>query len=80
MCIRDSAKTYEDLTAHAHAIDRILLSEVTVIPLFYTGLDYIAYDQSIHHPELIPLSGLVMETWWMAPEKQTSADKQKEIK
>jgi microcin C transport system substrate-binding protein len=74
------AKTYEDLTAHAHAIDRILLSEVTVIPLFYTGLDYIAYDRSIRHPELIPLSGLVMETWWMEPQNNPSADKQKEIK
>ncbi len=74
------AKTYADLTAHAQAIDRILLSEYTVIPLFYTGLDYIAYHKSIRSPERIPLYGLVTETWWMDAQNQPSADNQKEIK
>jgi len=74
------AKTYADLTAQAHAIDRILISEYTVIPLFYTGLDYITYEKSIQSPEAVPLYGLVMETWWMAPQNQSSGDKPKEIK
>ena len=70
-----NAKTYEDLTAHAHAIDRILLSEYFVIPLFYMGLDDVAYDKSIRTPDKIPLYGMVMETWWMEPKPAPSATK-----
>jgi len=61
------AKTYEDLTKYAHAIDRILLSEYITIPLFYKNEDYFAYDKSIMRPKAAPLYGAVMETWWMAP-------------
>ncbi len=59
------AKTYGELTAYAQAIDRILLAEYIIIPLFYTGLDYIAYDRTVHMPEKAAPQGIIMETLWM---------------
>lgn len=69
------AKTYEELTAYAHAIDRILLSEYLLIPLFYTGKDYVAYDRSVHIPEGSSSQGIVMETIWIDAEKGLSSTK-----
>ncbi len=59
------AKTYADLTNHAHTIDRILLSEHISIPLFYKGVDYIAHSKNIKQPEITPIYGAVTESWWM---------------
>lgn len=64
-----NAKNYAELTTNAHIIDRILLSEYVMIPLFYKGTDYIAYDVSITRPEKTPIYGAVTETWWKAPQK-----------
>ncbi|MCB1783959.1 MAG: ABC transporter substrate-binding protein [Alphaproteobacteria bacterium] len=61
------AKTYEDLTRNAQAIDRILLSEYISVPLFYKGQDYIAFDKNIRRPNNTPLYGIVTETWWIEP-------------
>ena len=60
-----NAKTYDELKSYAHAIDRILLSQYIAVPLFYKGVDYVAYDKKIKHPDEIPLYGIVTETWWM---------------
>ncbi len=59
-----NAKTYDDLKHSAHIIDRILLSEYIYIPLFYKGVDYIAHQNTVHHPESTPAYGAVLETWW----------------
>jgi microcin C transport system substrate-binding protein len=61
------AKTYEELITAAQAIDRILLSEVIMIPLFFKGSDYIALRKTINRPEHPPLYGVVMETLWINP-------------
>ena len=61
------AKTYVELRNYAHALDRILLSEHIIIPLFYKGVDYIAYDKSIEKPDETALYGIVTETWWKRP-------------
>lgn len=63
------AKTYEELTAYAQSIDRILLAEYIIIPQFYTGLDYIAHDRTIHMPDMIAPQGVVMETLWFEARK-----------
>ena len=62
-----NAKTYQDLTNYAHIIDRILLSEYVSIPLFYKGVDYIAHNKTIQHPQETPTYGAVTETWWIEP-------------
>ncbi len=59
------AKTYDELTAHARALDKILTNAHMAIPLFYKGTDYIAFRPPVNHPENIPLYGAVPETWWM---------------
>ncbi|MCD8562666.1 MAG: extracellular solute-binding protein [Alphaproteobacteria bacterium] len=58
------AQTREDLLAHIHALDRILTHGQYIIPLYYKGTDNVAYKKDIHHPEAIPLYGMVIETWW----------------
>ncbi len=59
-----NAKDYDDLTAHAHALDRLLTWNYYTVPLYYAGADYVAYRNFIHHPAQTPLYGMVIETWW----------------
>ncbi len=59
------AKTYDDLTTLAHALDKALLDQHLIIPLFYKGADHIAHRPHLFHPETIPIYGSVTETWWM---------------
>ncbi len=59
------AKTYDELINYAHMIDRILLSEYISIPLFYKGVDYIAHHKDIKYSDVIPIYGVVIESWWM---------------
>lgn len=63
------AKTYDDLTAAAQAIDRILLTQNISIPLFYKGSDYVAMKTDIHMPSITPIYGFIMETLWRAEQK-----------
>jgi microcin C transport system substrate-binding protein len=58
------AKTREDLVAHVRALDRILTHGHYMIPLSYSGKDYVAYWKPVHRPEKTPLYGIVLETWW----------------
>lgn len=59
-----NAKTYEELTEKARALDKILIEQNIAIPLFYNSADYYAYWQPIEHPAKVPLYGSVIETWW----------------
>ena len=61
------AENYDELRDYAHALDRVLLSENLVIPLFYKGVDYVAYDKTIAKPDKTALYGIVTETWWKQP-------------
>jgi microcin C transport system substrate-binding protein len=57
------------LVNHMRALDRILLAGHYMIPLYYAGEDYVAYQSRIKHPDKTPLYGMVMETWWSEAEK-----------
>lgn len=63
------AKTYDDLTTAAQAIDRILLTQNISIPLFYKGSDYVTMKTDIHMPSITPIYGFIMETLWRAEQK-----------
>lgn len=63
-----SAATYDDLVAHVRALDRLLLWGQYMIPLYYSGADFVAYRKAIQHPRRMPLYGMVLETWWQSPE------------
>lgn len=54
----------EDMTSAVRALDRILMSESYIVPLFYTGRDFVASWTKISHPQKPSLYGNVMESWW----------------
>lgn len=60
-----NARSRESLVAHIHALDRILMAQRYMIPLYYSDADYFAFKKTIHHPEKTPIYGAVLETWWM---------------
>lgn len=59
------AKTRGELVTAVHALDRILTWQHYVIPLFYAGYDMVAYDKAIKRPDVTPLYGMVIESWWI---------------
>ncbi|HSK40093.1 MAG TPA: extracellular solute-binding protein [Arenibaculum sp.] len=60
------ARTREELVTRVHALDRALLWGHYVIPLFHQGEDRVAYWSRLRRPEVTPVYGLVIETWWSA--------------
>jgi len=58
------AKTREDLTTAIHALDRVLLWGHYVIPLYHSNIDRIAYWDFLEYPSIIPLYGIVIDSWW----------------
>ena len=63
------AKTRKELTTTIHALDRVLLWNHYVIPLYHSNTDRIAYWNFLEYPEIIPLYGIVIESWWANLEK-----------
>lgn len=64
-----NVQTRSDLIAHTAAMDRIMLAEHYMIPLYYPGVDFVAYNKAIQRPAQTPLYGMVLETWWEKAEK-----------
>jgi len=62
------AKTREDFVASVRALDRVLLSGFYVIPLFYVGDQWLAYDSSLKKPVKTPLFGSYIDAWWREPD------------
>lgn len=58
-----TARTRQELTTRINALDRALMHEYVMIPLYYLGKDYVAH-WNLKHPEKTPLYGMVLETWW----------------
>jgi peptide/nickel transport system substrate-binding protein len=61
------AKSREDFVSSVRALDRVLLSGFYVIPLFYVGDQWLAYDSSLRRPDTVPLFGNNVDTWWRNP-------------
>ncbi|MDO1580605.1 extracellular solute-binding protein [Rhizobium oryzicola] len=61
-----SAPTREEQVAAIHALDRVLLANNFVVPLFYSGEAKIAYWNTITHPERLPTYGIGFPTIWWA--------------
>lgn len=55
----------EELVTRIKAMDRILTQGQYIVPLHYAGEDYFAYNSQIQRPEITPIYGAVLETWWM---------------
>ena len=58
-------KSRKELVTRMQALDRLLLHGHYMIPLYYAGVDRVAYRSYIKHPGVTPLYGMVQETWWM---------------
>ena len=61
------SKTREDFVSAVRALDRVLLSQFYVIPLFYAPEQWIARTARIQRPERISLFGFAPETLWVQP-------------
>jgi peptide/nickel transport system substrate-binding protein len=61
------AETRESFVLTVRALDRILLSGFFVVPLFFVGDQWLAYDTALRHPALHPLLGTTFDVWWRVP-------------
>ena len=61
-----TASAPEEFTAAVRAFDRALLSGDYVIPLYYLPTVWIAHWNHLRHPQIAPLSGFDLDTWWAA--------------
>ncbi len=66
--------TREELVDTMRKLDAKLLEGHYMVPLFYAGVDHVAYWTPIKHPETTPLYGMVVETWWMDGDTSTNQD------
>lgn len=61
-----SAPTRKDQVAAVHALDRVLLANHFVIPMFYSGETRIAYWAKLAHPDPLPEYGIGFPNlWWV---------------
>jgi peptide/nickel transport system substrate-binding protein len=58
------AKTREEFVSSVRALDRVLLSGFYVVPLFYVGDQWLAYDSSLKKPARPPMFGSYIDVWW----------------
>lgn len=61
-----NARSAEDFRAAVRAHDRMLLSGHYVVPLYHIGQQWIARRSYIQHPDMVPLYGYTLSTWWDA--------------
>jgi len=64
-----SARERADFVAAVRALDRLLISGLYVVPLFYLPDQWVARWSSIAHPSRTSLSGYLPETWWRQPKR-----------
>lgn len=68
------AKTREELVSQIKELDAALINGQYMIPLYYSGVDHVAYWRPIKRPEKIPLYGMVMESWWIDNSENVNGD------
>jgi peptide/nickel transport system substrate-binding protein len=59
-----AAKSDEDFVAAVRALDRLLISGFTIVPLYYAPEQWIAYSAKLGCPEKTPLFGVELSAWW----------------
>jgi peptide/nickel transport system substrate-binding protein len=61
------ATTREDFVSAVRALDRVLLSGFYVVPLFHLKDQWLVHDSSLGRPDVTPLFGANIDTWWRKP-------------
>ncbi|QQG37376.1 MAG: ABC transporter substrate-binding protein [Micavibrio aeruginosavorus] len=64
-----NAPTRADMMQLVKELDRALLAGHYMIPLNYAGVDYVAYKSRLQRPDVLPLYGMVLESWWTSPDQ-----------
>ncbi|MCK5658702.1 MAG: ABC transporter substrate-binding protein, partial [Alphaproteobacteria bacterium] len=59
------------LVARARALDRAIMWNYYMIPMYYLNRDLVAYAANIQRPASVPVYGIVTETWWRQSDKST---------
>ena len=60
-----AARTREELTSAARALDRILMWNYYVLPLYHDAGQRIAYWRKLSRPDTVPVYGVRPETFWL---------------
>lgn len=68
------AKTRASLVAHTRALDRVLLWNYYVVPELSVGVIRHAYWNKFGHPDVVPLQGPDLATWWLDEAKAAKVD------
>ncbi|EJK84863.1 extracellular solute-binding protein [Rhizobium sp. AP16] len=61
-----TAHSAEDFRDAVRSFDRILISGYYVLPLYHIGQQWVARRSRIAHPDVLPLYGYQLPTWWDA--------------
>jgi microcin C transport system substrate-binding protein len=59
-----NARDHRQLIDTVRALDRVMSWGYYAIPLYYLGVDHVAYWRPLCHPAIIPGWGLVVEAWY----------------
>lgn len=72
-----SAPSREDLITATRALDRALQWGYYLIPQFHAPYDRVAYWDKFGRPEITPMQGNQLFTWWVDPTKEATLDERK---
>lgn len=61
-----TVRSAEDFQAAVRSHDRMLLSGHYVLPLYHVGQQWVARHKHIARPDVLPLYGYQLSTWWDA--------------
>lgn len=59
-----AARSQEDFVSAVRAFDRVLISGHYVVPLYYLPGQRVAYRSRLEHPDVTPIYGYQLPTWW----------------
>ncbi len=67
-----AAPDRESLITRSRALDRVLLWNFFLIPMYHSEADRYAYWNRFGHPEIVPSDGVDPDTWWIDQTKDTA--------
>ncbi len=63
-----NARDKESYDAAVRALDRLLISGAYLIPTQHNPRKWVAYWNYLEHPDVTPLNGYDLSTWWRKPQ------------
>ncbi|MHA6643301.1 extracellular solute-binding protein [Mesorhizobium sp. A623] len=62
-----NARNHEDFVAAVRVLDRLLISGNYMVPMQHNNEQWIAYWNTLAHPQKTSLAGYQLPTWWKKP-------------